>query len=80
MVSALTQKSLSEKRVTVSRRALVYLEKTLRLPYYPSDMSDDEWAVLEPLIPARNSGGRPATHRRRNILDAIFYMKRNGIS
>lgn len=51
-----------------------------RVPHYPSDMSDTEWAVLEPLIPAPKSGGRPAIHRRRDILDAIFYMKRGGIS
>jgi putative transposase len=26
---------------------------------YPSDLSDEEWAILEPLIPPAKSGGRP---------------------
>lgn len=28
--------------------------------FYPSDLSDAEWALLEPLIPAPKPGGRPA--------------------
>ncbi|MFK7604157.1 IS5 family transposase [Deinococcus sp. SM5_A1] len=51
-----------------------------RIPSYPSDLSDVEWAVVGPLIPAHRPGGRPAIHRRRDILDAIFYIKRGGVS
>ncbi len=51
-----------------------------RIPSYPSDLSDVEWAVVGPLVPAHRSGGRPAAHRRRDILDAIFYIKRGGVS
>ena len=43
-------------------------------------MTDEEWAVLEPLIPPPLPGGRPAKYARRDILDAIFYVKRGGIS
>ena len=52
----------------------------LRTPRYPSDMSDEEWAIIESLIPAPKPGGRPATYRRRDIVDAIFYIKRSGCS
>src|SRR5438445_7174992 len=45
---------------------------------YPSDLSDREWAILEPLIPAPKTGGRPAKHSRREIVDAIRYVLRNG--
>ena len=45
---------------------------------YPSDLSDKEWAILEPLIPAPKSGGRPAKHSRREIVNAIRYVLRNG--
>jgi putative transposase len=45
---------------------------------YPTDLSDAEWALLEPLIPAAKSGGRPVLHSRREICDAILYQLRGG--
>jgi len=33
---------------------------------------------LEPLIPAPKTGGRPATHSRREIVNAMRYVLRNG--
>ena len=45
---------------------------------YPSDTTDAEWAVLAPLVPAPKPGGRPAAHERREIVDAIPYVLRNG--
>ncbi|MFK7604431.1 transposase [Deinococcus sp. SM5_A1] len=51
-----------------------------RIPCYPRDLSDVEWAVVGPHVPAHRPGGRPASHRRRDILDAIFYIKRGGAS
>lgn len=45
---------------------------------YPTDLSDDEWAVLEPLVPAVKSGGRRAEHARREIVNAIWYVLRTG--
>ncbi len=45
---------------------------------YPSDLSDGEWKHLEPLIPAPKGGGRPAKHSRREIVNAIRYVLRNG--
>jgi putative transposase len=47
---------------------------------YPSDLTDAQWGVLEPLIPAVKSGGRPAIHDRREIMDAILYVLRTGCS
>jgi transposase len=50
---------------------------------YPSDTTDAEWQILEPLLspPAcgRSGGGRPEKHHRRAIIDAIFYLVDNGI-
>ena len=40
-----------------------------RMPY-PSDVTDEEWARLEPLIPAAKPGGRPQEIERREILNA----------
>ncbi|PPK66246.1 transposase [Actinokineospora auranticolor] len=48
---------------------------------YPSDLSDAEWVVVEPLLPAPSAhprGGRPEKHPRREIVDAILYVVRTG--
>jgi transposase len=45
---------------------------------YPYDVSDDEWALLEPLVPAPVPGGRPPRHPRREIVNAILYVLRTG--
>jgi putative transposase len=45
---------------------------------YASDLTDLEWQILEPLIPKPKNGGRPITHPRRTILNAIFYVNRTG--
>ncbi|MBG0832019.1 IS5 family transposase [Planomonospora sp. ID67723] len=45
---------------------------------YPTDLTDAEWALLEPLLPTPKSGGRPVLHARREIVDAISYWLRAG--
>ena len=45
---------------------------------YPTDLSDAEWQVLEPLVPPIKAGGRPANYTRRDILNAILYVLRSG--
>jgi putative transposase len=45
---------------------------------YASDLSDQEWAILEPLIPKAKPGGRPRSVDMRQILNGIFYMLRSG--
>jgi len=47
---------------------------------YPSDTSDEQWAVIEPLLPPVRTGGRPEKHPRRAIVDAILYVVRAGCS
>jgi putative transposase len=46
--------------------------------FYPSDLTDNEWQILEPLVPPIEEGGRPAEHTRREILNAILYVTRTG--
>ena len=48
----------------------------MRKPY-PSDLTDAQWAILEPLIPF-SVVGRPRIHDMREILNAIFYLNRSG--
>jgi putative transposase len=45
---------------------------------YPTDLTDAQWALLEPLIPAAKPGGRPRSADLRAIVDAILYVVRNG--
>jgi putative transposase len=45
---------------------------------YPSDLSDRQWVVLEPLIPPGKPGGRPRKYPMRQILNALFYHVREG--
>lgn len=45
---------------------------------YPSDISDEEWAILEPLIPPAKPGGRPRTTHIREVINALFYLDRTG--
>jgi transposase len=47
---------------------------------YPSDTSDEQWALIEPRLPPVNPGGRAEKHPRRAIVDAILYVVRTGCS
>ena len=47
---------------------------------YPTDLTDKEWAIIEPLIPPPSPGGRPRSADMREVLNAIFYILRGGIS
>lgn len=44
---------------------------------YPSDLTDAQWALIEPLIPV-SKVGRPRTNDMREVLNAIFYLNRSG--
>jgi putative transposase len=45
---------------------------------YPTDLTDKEWAFIEPYVPAAKRGGRPAQYSKREILNGIFYILRGG--
>ena len=45
---------------------------------YPSDLTDEQWELLSPLLPAAKPGGRPRTVELREILNAILYVLRTG--
>lgn len=51
---------------------------TVQRKAYRSDLTDEQWAILEPLIPPEKSGG---THRRinmREVVNTILYLNRTG--
>jgi len=41
---------------------------------YPSDLSDAEWAIVEPMIPPARHGGRKRSVNVREVLNGIFYV------
>ena len=45
---------------------------------YPSDLTDGEWALIEPLIPPAKRGGRRRAVNVREVLNAIFYVLSTG--
>jgi putative transposase len=49
----------------------------MRKPY-PSDLSDAQWALLEPLIPPAKAGGRPREVDMREVVNTLFYQNRAG--
>ncbi len=53
-----------------------FAREGLRLP---SDLTDAEWAVLEPLLPLRSKRGRPPRWRYREIGEAMLYLLHGGL-
>src|ERR1019366_4348106 len=47
---------------------------------YPSDQTDAQWALLEPWLPPPRPGGRPRKADLREVVNAIFYLNREGCS
>src|ERR687897_3637042 len=45
---------------------------------YPSDLTDAQWQLLAPLLPPAKPGGRPRKTDLREILNALFYLNREG--
>jgi len=48
---------------------------------YPSDLTDEQWAIVEPMIPPAKQnprGGRPREVDMREVLNTIFYLNRSG--
>jgi putative transposase len=54
--------------------------ETMPRKAYPSDLTDGQWAILEPLIPAARTagGGRPREVDMREVVNTIFYLNRTG--
>jgi putative transposase len=47
---------------------------------YPSDLTDEQWAILEPLVPAActRHGGRPRKVDMREGINTLLYLNRTG--
>jgi putative transposase len=45
---------------------------------YPTDLTDGQWKLVEPLLPEAKPGGRPRETDLREVLNALFYLVRSG--
>ena len=52
--------------------------KPPRRRVYDTDLSDGQWALIEPMIPLAAPGGRPRKAATRDLVDAILYFLRAG--
>jgi putative transposase len=46
---------------------------------YPSDLTDEQWALIEPLLPPAKPGGRPREVDLREVVNALLYQARTGV-
>jgi putative transposase len=47
-------------------------------PEYPSDLTDEQWQLIRPLLPPPSRVGRPREVCRRQVINAILYVNRTG--
>lgn len=45
---------------------------------YPTDLTDEQWGVLQPLLPKQSGPGKPAKIDKRHIVNAMLYLLRTG--
>jgi len=45
---------------------------------YPSNLTDEQWALIEPLLPRAKPGGRPRKTDLREVFNALLYLNRAG--
>jgi len=45
---------------------------------YPTDLTDEQWKLVEPYLGDAKPGGRPRTTNLREVLNALFYLVRSG--
>ena len=45
---------------------------------YPSDLTDEEWALIGPLIPPAKRGGNKRTVNERDVVDGVMYILSTG--
>src|ERR1700684_3800326 len=45
---------------------------------YPSDLTDDEWRLIEPLIPPGKTGGGKRTVIMREVVNGLMYILSTG--
>lgn len=50
----------------------------MKIAFYETNLTDAQWALLQPMLPSPSKRGRPPTDRR-HVVDAILYIVKGGI-
>lgn len=50
----------------------------MKIAFYETDLTDEQWLFIQPLLPSPAKLGRPPTDRR-SVLDALFYIAKGGL-
>jgi putative transposase len=45
---------------------------------YPTDLTDEQWTLIEPFLPPAKPGGRPRSTELREVVNALLYLVRSG--
>jgi len=45
---------------------------------YPTDLTDEQWSLIAPMIPPARLGGRPREVNLREVVNAVLYVARSG--
>ena len=48
-------------------------------PFYPTDLTDSEWEIINPMLPLEKQRGRQRQVDLRQVINAIYYRADNGI-
>lgn len=56
------------------------MSQTIRMPRkaYPTDLTNDQWTIIAPVLPAAKVGGRPREVDLREVMNSILYLNRSG--
>ncbi|HEY4385298.1 MAG TPA: IS5 family transposase [Ktedonobacteraceae bacterium] len=60
------------------KRSQQRMPRTLNQNAYPSDLTDEQWALLEPVVPALSPEAAYHVHAHREIVNGILYVLRSG--
>jgi putative transposase len=68
---------LEATRMATFKRMVI--EPTVqRRSSYPSDLTEEQWELLRPLLPENHGSGQPTKVELREVLNALLYMKQTG--
>ena len=52
--------------------------RTVSRKSYPTDLTDEQWLIIQPLLPLAKHGGRRREVDLRDVLNSILYLERAG--
>ncbi len=59
-------------------KRMVVAPAAQRRPSYPSDLTDEQWELIKPLLPENHGSGQPTKVELREVVNALLYMKQTG--